>query len=112
VNITTMQITKAGKPVGQLTPQRNFHLAQRQAQSEIGLRTSLSEDLYLVLTRLDTDGTATIRAWVNPLVAWIWLGGVVMAMGMIVIMSSKPPAEAPRQPVPKTVAADRSVARV
>ncbi|MCA1840734.1 MAG: heme lyase CcmF/NrfE family subunit [Actinomycetota bacterium] len=91
VNVTVMDVYRQGLPLTTLTPQRNFHIAQRQPQSEIGLHSSLSEDLYLVLTRLDTDGTATVRAWINPLVAWVWIGGMLMALGMIVIISAKPP---------------------
>lgn len=93
VNMAVMDVSRDGAHLATLTPQRNFHFAQRQPQSEIGLRTSLSEDLYLVLTRMDASRAVTIRAWINPLVAWIWIGGVVMAAGMIVIMSSKPVEE-------------------
>ena len=47
-----------------------------------------------------TTGTGTFRAWVNPLVAWIWLGGVVMALGMVVILTARPPA-GPPEPLPQ-----------
>ncbi|MGQ0680120.1 MAG: heme lyase CcmF/NrfE family subunit [Actinomycetota bacterium] len=91
-----MQVSKGGRPVDTLTPQRNVHLAQNQPQSEIGLRTTLSEDLYLVLTQVDDADRITLRAWVNPLVAWIWMGGLFMALGMVVILSGRP-AEQPPQ---------------
>ncbi len=89
VNGATLVVRKNGKRVGTENPQRNFHIAQRQAQSEIALRTTLSEDLYIVMTGLTEDG-ATFKAWVNPLVIWIWIGGAVMAAGMVVILSGKP----------------------
>lgn len=92
VAMAVMRVEKGGRLVATLTPQRNFHLAQNQPQSEIGLRTTLAEDLYLVLTRMDEAGAATVRAWVNPLVMWIWLGGAVMVAGMAVILTAKPPA--------------------
>lgn len=100
INMALVEVSESGKRVATLRPQRNFHLAQRQAQSEIGLRTTLSEDFYIVLTRLSRQGGATFKAWVNPLVAWIWIGGAMMAAGMIVLLSSKPPS-VPTSPTPK-----------
>jgi len=104
VNMAIMKVSDSSGPVATLRPQRNFHFAQRQPQSEIGLRTTLSQDLYLVLTEMDRSKTITLRAWVNPLVAWIWIGGAVMAVGMIIILSGKPPEApvSPAQPVSAT----------
>lgn len=95
VNLATMAIIENDRHVDTLTPQRNFHLAQNQAQSEIGLRSSLSDDLYLVITQMDAESRITLRAWLNPLVAWIWIGGGFMALGMLVILSGKPPSQGP-----------------
>ena len=93
VAMAVMNVFEDGRQVARLTPQRNIHLVQDQPQSEIGLRTSLSDDLYLVLTQMDSTATVTLRAWVNPLVAWIWIGGLFMALGMLVILSGKPPEQ-------------------
>jgi cytochrome c-type biogenesis protein CcmF len=95
-----MDVSRGGRHLTTLRPQQNFHLAQRQTQSEIALRSTPVEDLYVVLTNLDpTTGNAVVRAWVNPLVAWIWLGGVVMAAGMVVILTARAPT-GPPEPVP------------
>lgn len=93
---TVMDVSKENGRVGTLVPQRNFHIAQQQPQSEVGIHSTLSEDLYLVLTQMDDSGTAVLQAWVNPLVAWIWIGGAVMTAGMIIILSGKPPEAQPR----------------
>lgn len=103
VMMAVMDVTRRGERIVTLTPQRNFHFAQRQPQSEVGLRTTLAEDLYVVVTQIDQTRTATIRAWINPLVVWIWIGGAVMAAGILVILSAKPAAE----PVPSRTAAPR-----
>jgi cytochrome c-type biogenesis protein CcmF len=103
VKMAVMSLRRDGKKIGELTPQRNLHFAQNQPQSEIGLRTTLSEDLYLVLTQMDSANRATVRAWLNPLVAWIWIGGAFMALGMLVILSGKPPKQrALSRAAPKT----------
>jgi cytochrome c-type biogenesis protein CcmF len=49
----------------------------------IGLR----EDLYLILGSFDRDGGwVTVKALVNPLVTWLWIGGGVMALGTVLAM--------------------------
>jgi cytochrome c-type biogenesis protein CcmF len=103
VNLAVLDVRRGGKPVGTLTPQRNFHLAQQQLQSEVGIRSTPAEDLYVVLTDMDGQRNITVRAWVNPLVEWIWIGGAVMALGMVVILSGKPS----RETIPALVAASR-----
>jgi cytochrome c-type biogenesis protein CcmF len=107
VRMAVMDVSENGERVARLTPQRNIHLVQDQAQSEVGLRTSLTDDLYLVLTQMDSDSRITLRAWVNPLVAWIWIGGAFMALGMLVILSGKPPEQ--RKPATTTGRAEESV---
>ena len=102
-----MDVSRGGHHIATLHPQQNFHLAQQQAQTQIALRSTLVEDLYIALTSLDpTTGNGIVRAWVNPLVAWIWLGGGVMTVGMAIILTGRPP-EGPAQPRPGAVAARR-----
>jgi cytochrome c-type biogenesis protein CcmF len=107
VRMAIVEVMEDGETVGRLTPQRNLHLVQDQPQSEIGLRTSLSDDLYLVLTQMDSNSTVTMRAWVNPLVAWIWIGGAFMALGMLVIISGRPPEQ--RRAAGRTEKAEEAV---
>ncbi|MEX2588482.1 MAG: heme lyase CcmF/NrfE family subunit [Actinomycetota bacterium] len=97
VSLANMSVNRNGDRLAMLTPQRNFHIAQNQAQSEIGLRSSLSDDLYLVVTQMTAESQITLRAWANPLVAWIWIGGGFMVLGMLVILSGQPPKQ-PQKP--------------
>ena len=53
-----------------------------QANNEVALRTNLREDLYLTLVGAQETGqVTTIQARVNPLVIWIWIGGIVLTIG-------------------------------
>ena len=46
------------------------------------MRTSLGEDLYVTLLASDpASGSVTLHLFVNPLVAWIWIGGAVVGLG-------------------------------
>ena len=49
------------------------------------IETDLAGDLFLILGETDeARGRAVIRAVVNPLVVWIWLGGVLLVLGTLV----------------------------
>ncbi|HEX2235853.1 MAG TPA: heme lyase CcmF/NrfE family subunit, partial [Actinomycetota bacterium] len=89
-----ISVARGGRDLGTLWPQRNFHIAQRQPQSEVAIRTTPVEDLYLVVTSFSARGDAALRAFVNPLTWWIWAGAAVMAFGMSVIISGPTPSPA------------------
>jgi cytochrome c-type biogenesis protein CcmF len=40
-------------------------------------------DLYVVLNGLNPDGSASFRVFVNPLVTWIWAGGAIIILGVM-----------------------------
>jgi cytochrome c-type biogenesis protein CcmF len=45
------------------------------------VRTSLGEDLYVTLLASDPDtGAVTLHLFVNPMVAWIWIGGAIIGV--------------------------------
>jgi cytochrome c-type biogenesis protein CcmF len=88
---TTIGVSRDGDSVTTLYPQRNFHLAQQQPQSEVAIRTTPVEDLYVVVAAFDPDGAARIHAFVNPLTWWIWAGAAVMLLGMGVVISGNAP---------------------
>ncbi len=71
--------------IGTLEPEKRFYKKPKQPTTEIAKRSTLREDLYLVLGAYDPDTQRiTLLAYVNPLVMWIWLGGLVMALGTAV----------------------------
>jgi cytochrome c-type biogenesis protein CcmF len=49
------------------------------------VRTGLREDVYLTVTRLPDEGSdeVTLRVIVQPMAAWLWIGGGVMAFGTV-----------------------------
>ena len=94
-----IEVYRGGEMIAVLRPQRNLHLAQSQTQSEVAIRSTPLQDLYVVVTSFDRDGDAAIRAFVNPLTWWVWAGAAVMAIGMVVIMGDRRPMavlEAPK----------------
>lgn len=93
-NVARVVATRGDDEVATLYPQRNFHFAQDQPQSEVAIRSTPVEDLYVVVTSFDADGDAAVRAFVNPLTWWIWVGAAVMLSGMGILLSSPVPVRA------------------
>jgi cytochrome c-type biogenesis protein CcmF len=47
-------------------------------------------DLYVVYEGINPDtGQPIIKAFLNPLVSWIWIGVLVMALGTLVALTPK-----------------------
>ncbi len=75
------------RPIGQIEPGRSFRRNfERQPTSTIVIRSDLREDLYVVLASWDAAGNASFFMYVNPLVMWLWIGGVVLLVGGLVII--------------------------
>ncbi|HWJ02853.1 MAG TPA: heme lyase CcmF/NrfE family subunit [Verrucomicrobiae bacterium] len=72
-----------GAFVGRVEPQKVFYPTSEQPATEVGLRSTLKEDLYVILASWEKDGSATFKAFVNPLVSWLWIGGYVLVFGTI-----------------------------
>ena len=67
-----------------LYPERRFYDKAEEASTQIALRSNWSEDLYVTLAGWEQGGqTVTFQVILNPLVRWIWAGGVVMVLGAV-----------------------------
>jgi cytochrome c-type biogenesis protein CcmF len=68
-----------------LTPQRRFYTNwEEKPQSQVAIRSSWREDVYLILAGWEESGALTaIQVKVNPLVLWLWIGSIVMGVGAI-----------------------------
>ena len=63
-------------------PEKRLYKASQEPTSHVAMHSSLAEDLYVVLAGADTDsGKAIVEVFVNPLVAWVWIGGAVVLLG-------------------------------
>ncbi|MEO7457042.1 MAG: heme lyase CcmF/NrfE family subunit, partial [Gemmatimonadaceae bacterium] len=95
-----LEVFRDGKRLGILTSEkRQYFDSQKQPQfepsTEVGIRSSAKLDLYVVLAGV-RDDTAELRISFNPLVVWVWIGGMVMAIGGLIVMW--PQAERRRAP--------------
>src|SRR5579864_3764395 len=88
VKVTQGVLTVNGTEV--LRPERDvFDNFPQQPSTKVGLRSTPFEDLYVVLSDWQADGpgaTVTLAIFVNPLVSWIWAGGVLLLLGTLVTL--------------------------
>ena len=62
-----------------VSPQMRFYDKSEQPNSEVALESNLQRDVYLVLAGWEAGGKAVaIQVMINPLISWIWIGGVLM----------------------------------
>jgi cytochrome c-type biogenesis protein CcmF len=100
-----MDVYQNGKMIDTLTPQRLFYKASRQASTKPSIRSTFKEDLYLVYEGQNEKGNPIIKAHLNPLVMWIWLGVWIILGGTVLALI-------PNAPAPVRVPAARRVAQV
>lgn len=81
-----VDVYKDGQYLGQLAPRRDYYFDSQQSATIPGVRSTLEDDLYLVLVTWEEFNTdqATFKLFHNPLVNWLWLGGAVLVVGMLV----------------------------
>jgi cytochrome c-type biogenesis protein CcmF len=78
-----LQVFKGDRFVSLLRPQRVFYAANPQQPTyEVAIHSRLMEDFYTVLAGFSLEeNTVVLGAYVNPMVAWLWLGGLFVLVG-------------------------------
>jgi cytochrome c-type biogenesis protein CcmF len=83
----TLEVFRNGKSQMMLYPERRFFLASQVTETMVAVQTSPVWDLYVVYAgRSPETGKPVIHAYLNPLVKWIWFGGVVLVLGTVLAM--------------------------
>ncbi len=82
-----LMVTQKDGRTAMLKPQVRYYDKFEQPASEVALDSTLRRDIYVTLAGWKDEGhSATFQVIVNPLVAWIWLGGLVVTLGGIFAM--------------------------
>ena len=103
-SVATLEVRLDGKRLGTITSEKrqyvdSFDQPTFEQATEIGLRSTLREDLY-VTYQGSVDGTESARykMMVNPLVSWFWIGcGVLTIGGLITMWPGGPQVKTPRR---------------
>lgn len=92
VSAASMDVYRDGKYLGVMKSEKRQHLNSLgrptfEPSTEVAIRSDIREDLYLVYAG-SVQGTeeAVYRVTLNPLVWWVWYGGMVLVVGGLITM--------------------------
>ncbi len=89
--IAELEVSLDGQPIAAMHPEKRFYKRQQQPATEVAIRPTLRDDLYVVLGGYDeASGLATFQIFVNPLQSWLWIGGILLVLGACVTMLPNP----------------------
>jgi cytochrome c-type biogenesis protein CcmF len=82
-----LDVYRNGKKQFQMTPEKRVYLASDQPQTMVAIHSLPSWDLYVVYEGTNPDTSQPIiKAFLNPLVGWIWAGLVILIFGTFVAL--------------------------
>jgi cytochrome c-type biogenesis protein CcmF len=77
-----LEVTDRGRPAGTLRPGQRLYAGSNSPFASVAVRYGLVRDFYVILGAFDRRGEwIQVKAQVHPMVAWIWLGGLVVLLG-------------------------------
>ena len=81
--VAFFSVSKQGKPYAEIVPERRYYDVRTMTMSEVGLDAGFWGDLYIVMGDNLSKGEFTFRLHYKPLIRWLWLGGILMALGAL-----------------------------
>jgi len=100
----TLEVFENGKSVMMLYPEHRVYSASQVSETMVAIESAPLRDLYVVFAGKSPEtGRPVIHAYLNPLVKFIWFGGIVVVLGTaLALMPNRRAAlalRAVRQPV-------------
>jgi cytochrome c-type biogenesis protein CcmF len=91
VTAVALQSMRTGGAPELLTTEKRQHVDSRgvptfEPSTEVGIHETWRQDVYVVLAGVSGEERAEIRITFNPLVRWVWAGGVIVLIGGLVVM--------------------------
>ncbi len=91
VQAIVLETQKDGKRVGFLRAEKRQHFdafnqPTFEPSTEVAIKETAKQDVYVFFSGLLDAETAVLHIHFNPLVVWVWFGGLIMAFGGIVVM--------------------------
>jgi cytochrome c-type biogenesis protein CcmF len=84
-----VSVTRDGKPVSTLYPERRVYTVQEQVMTEAAIDPGLTGDLYVSLGDPLEGGAWLLKVQHKPFIDWIWGGCLIMALGGLLAASDR-----------------------
>jgi cytochrome c-type biogenesis protein CcmF len=91
------ELRRDGAPIGLLRPQVRTYQVQTSPMTEAAIDSNLFRDVFVALGEPLGDNAWSVRLRVKPLIAFIWLGSGLMALGGLVALTDRRYRVAARQ---------------
>ena len=85
----TIAVTREGRAVTQLHPEKRFYPVQQMPMTEADMDSGFTRDLYVSLGEPLGQGAWVVRVYHKPLIDWIWAGCFLMAIGGLIGLSDR-----------------------
>ncbi|MEI6759441.1 MAG: heme lyase CcmF/NrfE family subunit [Betaproteobacteria bacterium] len=85
----TLTVSRDGKPVTTLYPERRIYKVSRMPMTEVAIDRGLGRDLYVALGEPVSATAWSVRLHHKPLVNWIWIGCLLMALGGVLAVTDR-----------------------
>ncbi len=87
----TLEVQRNGKPMGYMLAEKRQHFDAMnnptfEPSTEVAIKEMARQDVYVFFSGLLDADTAVLHIHFNPLVIWVWIGGMLMAFGGIIVM--------------------------
>lgn len=88
-----IDVASGGNDIGVIHAKRFFYDGfEQQPTTRVAVKTTGFDDVYVMLTEWNDSGAAGLHIFVNPLVPWVWVGGLIYMLGMLVVFWPMPVA--------------------
>ena len=84
-----VEVTRQAKPVAILKPQKRHFWVQQSDNSQAAISVNWARDLFVAMGNPLGEGAWSMRIQYKPLVRYIWLGALVMAIGGLVAATDR-----------------------
>ncbi|MDX9850604.1 MAG: heme lyase CcmF/NrfE family subunit [Anaerolineaceae bacterium] len=90
-----LTVSKNGRDLGELYPRRDFYYDSQQPMTIPGVRSTIEDDLYIILVNWEQISSlgATFKVFHNPLINWLWFGGILLVIGSFIAAWPDPEKE-------------------
>ncbi|MBI4985812.1 MAG: heme lyase CcmF/NrfE family subunit [Rhodocyclales bacterium] len=99
-----LEVSRDGHVLTTMAPEKRVYRVQRMPMTEAAIDAGLFRDLYVSLGEPLDAQTWIVRVQHKPLIAWVWIGCLLMALGGLVAASDRRYRLAERQAATATVA--------
>ena len=81
--VARVEVREGDEVVGIAEPAMNHYFTRREPIGTPAVMSGVKGDVYLSMMSIDAQGSLGLRAFLEPMVPWIWIGTAIMVLGSV-----------------------------